>query len=249
MIRENTYCYFLRKPAQIASSRGKQQSFLDLMKSGELPSSTIFPWIVERIEDQWLTKVEIDEESILEHLKTTFTEEQEYWLLNRLDTPTQWLMYFAKDRTTYDNWKDRQWNWFISKFYLAESIGSVKKKDIWITFNMPLGHHTNGKKMHVVDATFLKSKRKQKMRGKKLDAKTTIVDANYDDESNTTLLTLMIKKWQRHQIRAHLAYLWYPLVGEKLYHDSYDEELWLWSIWCTIDLPTDDKEWLQEWSE
>lgn len=72
---------------------------------------------------------------------------------------------------------------------------------------MPLGHHTNGKKMHVVDATFLKSKRKQKMRGKLLEAQTTIVDADYDEESDTTLMTLMIKKGQRHQIRAHLAYL------------------------------------------
>jgi 23S rRNA-/tRNA-specific pseudouridylate synthase len=54
----------------------------------------------------------------------------------------------------------------------------------------------------------------------------------YDEEKNISTLQIIISKWVRHQIRAHLSSIWYPIVWEKLYiKKASPEKLHLFSIW------------------
>jgi 23S rRNA-/tRNA-specific pseudouridylate synthase len=47
-----------------------------------------------------------------------------------------------------------------------------------------------------------------------------------------TTLLVTISKWIRHQIRAHLSSIWFPIVWEKIYiKKAWSEKLQLFSIW------------------
>jgi 23S rRNA-/tRNA-specific pseudouridylate synthase len=49
-------------------------------------------------------------------------------------------------------------------------------------------------------------------------------------------LLVKISKWMRHQIRAHLSSIWYPIVWEKIYiKNPSKEDLHLYSIGIQID--------------
>jgi 23S rRNA-/tRNA-specific pseudouridylate synthase len=57
----------------------------------------------------------------------------------------------------------------------------------------------------------------------------------YNKNTNTTTLLVKISKWVRHQIRAHLSSIWFPIVGEKIYiKKSWSEKLQLFCIWMNI---------------
>lgn len=235
MFFENKECYFMRKPPEIASTRGKEQSFLDIVcKEKKSDAIESMEWsrdqldtkrkslFLDYIQDLWITPAQ---EDVLNILTEIFTPEEEYWLLNRLDTPTSWLLYFAKSKKTYTNWKERQAQEKIEKWYLAQITQKVEPQII----TTPLAHHSNGKRMIVATEDILSTRKKQKIKGKLLQVKTEIVETWKD------WLIVRIHKWQRHQIRAHLASLWAPIVGEKLYSASEENTLQLFSLWCTIN--------------
>jgi 23S rRNA-/tRNA-specific pseudouridylate synthase len=47
-----------------------------------------------------------------------------------------------------------------------------------------------------------------------------------------TTLLVTISKWIRHQIRAHLSSIWFPIVWEKIYiKKAWSEKLQLFCIW------------------
>ncbi|WP_449241997.1 pseudouridine synthase family protein [Desulfovibrio sp.] len=49
----------------------------------------------------------------------------------------------------------------------------------------------------------------------------------YDEDHDRTLLKVVIRKGARHQIRAHLAHVLLPIVGDPLYGDGEGERLFL----------------------
>jgi 23S rRNA-/tRNA-specific pseudouridylate synthase len=66
---------------------------------------------------------------------------------------------------------------------------------------------------------------------------TEIEKLYYDELSNTTTLLVTISKWIRHQIRAHLSSIWYPIVWEKIYIKNKSvEKLHLFSMWMKVIL-------------
>jgi 23S rRNA-/tRNA-specific pseudouridylate synthase len=53
---------------------------------------------------------------------------------------------------------------------------------------------------------------------------------------NQTTLLVKISKWVRHQIRAHLSSVWFPIVWEKIYIKTPSkEDLHLYSIGVKIN--------------
>ena len=180
-------------------------------------------FFADQIQDLWISICKNHQE-IIQELKETFSKEEEFGLLNRLDTDTSGLLYFAKNKEVYDSWKQLQSDGKIEKYYLAKTDWSLSPQVI----NNPLAHHKNWKRMIVIDDAFLASKRKQKMKGQLLEATTTLLDNSWE------YTHIMIQKWRRHQIRAHLAYIWAPIVGEKIYTEPKTSPLQLFSIGCTI---------------
>ena len=242
MIFHSTHCIFLRKPPHLASTRGKEQCFLDLVFEEEnIEAVTKMPWSRDDLEEeqQHLFTQEMNTlnilpltwaegSSALELLSTTFIQEQEYGLLNRLDTPTSWLLYFAKTTDIYTQRKTRQAEEKINKYYIAQIHEPITPQVI----TTPLAHHTNGKRMIVATPEVLKWKKKQKIKGKLLPSETHIT--LIDKINETTYAHIMINKWWRHQIRAHFASIWSPIIGEQLYDTSLISPLQLFSAWCIV---------------
>jgi 23S rRNA-/tRNA-specific pseudouridylate synthase len=209
--------YYFWKPAGLASSRWKSVSFLDLM-CDEKNNESI--------------------KNIVQSQLDFFWKEKELWLLNRLDWPTTWLLYFAKNPRVYNNFREMQKEWKIDKFYVAEVYGNIQNwvDENWNTIKYPIMHHRyNDDRMVVIRSTEDKAKWKWSVH----EVETEIVEIDYNEKENFSTIMVKIHKWIRHQIRAHLSAIWYPICGDTLYckgkNQAFDK-LQLFSVWmCVYD--------------
>lgn len=206
---QDKYFYYIRKPAGIASTFGKSESFLDvLLQSKQQNIVNMFSW-----------------------QKEFFGKEEEYWLLNRLDNDTSWLLYFAKTPLFKAKYKQAQSEWKIKKYYVAEVYWkfSPEKQNI----DYPIWHHKfSSDRMVVIKETKLSDKIKWKLH--EVETKTSLLC--YDENKNTSILKISIEKWIRHQIRTHLSSIWYPIIWEKIYiNKSKSNRLELYSVWLFFD--------------
>ena len=208
--------YYFWKPADLASSRWKSVSFLDLMCNESL---------------NW------DICDIVKSQMEFFWKEKELWLLNRLDWPTTWLLYFAKNLKVYREFRELQKEWNIDKFYVAEVYGNIHNwvSENWKEINYPIMHHRyNDDRMVVIRWDWDLSKWKWNMH----EVATEICEIEYDEKENLSIIIVKIHRWIRHQIRAHLSAIWYPICGDYLYckskNQSFDK-LQLFSVWMSID--------------
>jgi len=131
-------------------------------------------------------------------------------LLNRLDQATTGVVIAAfgsRAELQYLRWQDQG---KIEKHYFALVQGRVAE-DIIIENAMD-----TAKKSKV---RVLKKKNRDPLRH------TLVKPQQYRNESKQTLVRAVIKKGQRHQIRAHLAFIGHPIVGDSLYgpENSSDE--------------------------
>lgn len=88
IIYHDDHLLLARKPHGIASSWGQEECFLDRIKK---ITSDFYESASLRG-----TKQSIDDVQIRKHQISTFGEEGEYGMLNRLDTVTVGLLYFAR---------------------------------------------------------------------------------------------------------------------------------------------------------
>ena len=207
--------YYFWKPADLASTRWKSVCFLDLMCDEEYNESI---------------------KGIVESQLEFFGKEKELWLLNRLDWPTTWLLYFAKNPKVYHKFRELQKEWKINKFYVAEIYGNIQE---WINrngniINYPIMHHRyNGDRVAVIRSEEDRSKWKWNVH----NVETEICEVEYDERNNCSVIMAKIHRWIRHQIRAHLSSIWYPICWDNLYCKSknqFFDKLQLFSIWLNI---------------
>lgn len=206
----------LRKPASIPSTFGQEKSFLDNVKNTEI-------------------------QSIITN--STFSRVEEYWLLNRLDNDTQWLLYFAKNEEAEDLYQKLQSEGKITKYYIAHVYGRIRAS-FW-RISTPMAHHAfDDTKMIIVDEeTSAKAYRSQIQQ-----VTTYFENLEYDTQTDITTLHIEITKWARHQIRCHLASIGYPVTNDPLYTTkkqrqkrkkqgrySDSDTLWLMSVWMRYD--------------
>ncbi len=205
---EDDLFYYFWKPYWVPSTFGKEKCFLD--------------FLIET-KDQEIV-------SIVSYLQDMFSKEDEYWLLNRLDNDTTWLLYFAKSPLVKDKYKKSQSKWKIKKYYLADVYWNFVHNSLKISH--PIWHHKFSKDRMVV---FFDPKQSGKIDTKRIHQVDTHVEKLYYDKStNMTTLLVEISKWIRHQIRWHLSSIWYPIVWEKIYiKKSGSENLHLFSIWMS----------------
>ena len=203
--------YYFWKPAGLASSRWKSVSFLDLM-CDEKYNGDIRDIVKSQLEFFW--------------------KEKELWLLNRLDWPTTWLLYFAKNPRVHNKFRELQKEWKVDKFYVAEIYGGVQE---WVNkngnvINYPIMHHRyNDDRMVVICWEEDRAKWKWNLH----NVETKICEVEYDERENLSIVMIKIHKWIRHQIRAHLSSIWYPICGDNLYCKSKNQkfdELQLFSV-------------------
>lgn len=207
--------YYFWKPAGLASTRWKSVSFLDLM-----------------CDERYNWKIQDIVESQLEF----FGKEKELWLLNRLDWPTSGLLYFAKNPRVYVKFREFQKEWKVDKFYVAEVYGNVQKWVVknGIIINYSIMHHRyNDDRMVVVRS----EEDKSKWKWNEHNVETEICEIEYNEKENRSVIMVKIHRWIRHQIRAHLSAIWYPICGDMLYCKSKNQnfgKLQLFSTWLII---------------
>ena len=244
MIRENEYLYLIRKPTGIASTRWDQSCMLDRFSSLELFSPTFDDlWGVAVAE---LFRSLVDEcqivpssqsfEEILAFLSHEFSKEEEYGLRNRLDTPTSWRLYFAKNRDVFTHYPQRQQTQQIEKIYLcrvrwdplrwAKKLLDLGESATYLsvgwtescTISFPIAHHRHDPHCMISSATALWIKKLPKQsRGEIFRPQTQITRLTYDTVANESLVRVMIHQGVRHQIRVHLSTLGTPILGDTLY--------------------------------
>ena len=126
-------------------------------------------------------------------------------VVNRLDYSTSGLMVIAKDGLTHYllTPKDEK---VIKRKYKALVCGKMDKKSGVI--DLPISRIPGSMKREVSE------------NGK--DAQTIYhVEKEYLDKS---LVDIELVTGRTHQIRVHFSYLGYPLIGDKLYNENYNNE-------------------------
>ena len=199
LVLENENYYFFWKKPWLASSWWEQECILDLIKNGE----------------------------ILQNQKEVFTEEEEYWLLNRLDNDTSWFVYFAKNKEIKEKYKKLQKESQIDKTYYAIVSWKFSYNNIIVSY--PIMHKNKSKMLAIIS-----KKDEKKWRWKKLFVETKIKKIGHDKQLGLTYLEIHILKWVRHQIRIHLSSVWFPIIWDKLYGWKKNNILWLFSVWFKL---------------
>ena len=127
-------------------------------------------------------------------------------IVHRLDKDTSGLLIVAKNDMAHVNMSEQIKRHEVKKTYIALVRGVVKENEA--TIDMPIGRSNSDRKKMAVTKN-----------GK--NAVTHIkVLKRYD---KYTLLEINIETGRTHQIRVHLAYIGYPVIGDYIYSNGKNE--------------------------
>jgi len=126
-------------------------------------------------------------------------------LLNRLDFLTSGILLVALGPDGATAYHEEESKGEMKKFYLATVHGRL---DGVVTIENSLDVDDR-KKTRVLDETDSDTRRW-----------TNVEVVSHDHDNDTTVVRCLISKGARHQIRAHLAAIGHPIVGDALYGDG-----------------------------
>lgn len=191
---EDRYFYYGWKVHKLWSTRGKRLSFFDIRDADISEKS----------------------QAIKNQLSDEYADNEERWLVNRLDRDTAWLLYFPKTQDYYDLFKEYQKHKKINKYYIADIVGNPWRTSLVI--DMPLKHYPSAPdRMLVCDTNDPKY----------IACESSCTLLYYDEKTNTSTIQITIHSWARHQIRCHLASIGCPIIGEKIYKKKKDTHTFL----------------------
>ena len=124
-------------------------------------------------------------------------------IVHRLDLDTSGLMVAAKTQQAHQRLAEQMKNREFRKEYLAVSVGLVTPESG--TIDAPIGRDPRHRQRMAVGAGGRAARTHYE---------------TLEDLSGHTLLNLILETGRTHQIRVHLAYLGYPLLGDAVYGNA-----------------------------
>ena len=132
-------------------------------------------------------------------------------IVHRLDKYTSGILVVAKNDKAHINLSEQIKNHEVEKTYIALVRGIVKENEA--TINMPISRSDKDRKKMAVSRN-----------GKEAITHFKVLKRYFD--SNCTLLEVKIETGRTHQIRVHLSYIKYPVIGDEVYSNGKNE----WNI-------------------
>ena len=127
-------------------------------------------------------------------------------IVHRLDKDTSGLLIVAKNDKAHVNMSEQIKNHEVKKTYIALVRGVVKENEA--TIDMPIGRSTSDRKKMAVIKT----------------GRNAVTHIKVLKRYNKyTLLQVNIETGRTHQIRVHLSYIGYPIIGDWTYSNGKNE--------------------------
>ncbi len=127
-------------------------------------------------------------------------------IVHRLDKDTSGLLIIAKNDEAHVNVSEQIKNHEVKKTYIALVRGIIKENEA--TIDMPIGRSTSDRKKMAVNK-----------KGKNAITHIKVLK-RYD---KYTLVEVNIETGRTHQIRVHLSYIGYPIIGDTTYSNGKNE--------------------------
>ena len=128
-------------------------------------------------------------------------------LVNRLDRNTAGIVLIAKNHPTLDLLNEKMKNHEIDKYYIAKVHGIIDPKSATLVAYLTKNSNDNLVKI---------TKKPINDNSKQIITKYKMIS----HDNNTSIIEINLLTGRTHQIRAHMNYIGYPLVGEKKYTNS-----------------------------
>lgn len=241
--------YFVRKPHGIPTTFGSQFSFLEEIEqskplfftelSKEFTKEEEF-WLLNRLDNDTAGFIYFAKNHKVKNYYLQLQQEKKFtkyyiaivaWKVDVERTVAKHPELLSKQETVsipVDMRTIAQWE--MQQHPDMQHISMLTIPSTWdsLVVTYPIMHHTHDD-VRMVPIRIPKDE--HKWRGEKHYVETRIIPVSYDEEANTTTCLIGIQQGIRHQIRAHLASVWYPIVWDILYGKNADTYLHLWSVW------------------
>ncbi len=135
-------------------------------------------------------------------------------LLYRLDKETSGVLIVAKSEEVFSELRDNFSKQAKEKIYLAIVEGNL----------VDLGEKTHS----LIGSEAKGSKQKESIEGS--EAKLSIISTTYNSENDCSLVKIKLDTGLRHQIRAQLSLLGFPILGDELYGGKKEERIFLHAL-------------------
>ena len=125
------------------------------------------------------------------------------WIVHRLDKNTSWLIMVAKNDKSMQHLQKIIKNREVNKYYIAIVAWKIKQENF--TIKSYIWRDPNSR---------IKMTTKNPINPRYALTHGKVLDYIWDDY---TVLKIKLETWRTHQIRVHLASIWYPIIWDEVY--------------------------------